>query len=355
MNSALTILAGRTAVAKIRESGFRMEDVALMVGASGGARCLVLNQLDRLLFGRLAKDRSQPLHLLGSSIGSWRFACAAQQDPAAAFERLAVAYAEWASRPDAGRRQVSNDSREILKVIMAENGVEEVLSHPRFRLHIMTVRSRGVTASEQPAVLGAGLLLALVSNALSRKSLGLFFERVLFSDRRDRPPFSEIKDLPARYAPLDQANFMQVLLASGSIPLIMEAVSDIAGAPPGLYRDGGMTDYHFDLSFVETDGVIFYPHFYPFLVPGWFDKKLKRRVSGEALDNLLLVAPSQEFVASLPFGKIPDRTDFRTMDDAQRMPYWRQVVDEGARLADEFQDLVENDLLVDRVVPVLVG
>lgn len=238
---------------------------------------------------------------------------------------------------------------------MAENGVEEVLSHPRFRLHIMTVRSRGVTASEQPAVLGAGLLLALALNAISRKSLGLFFERVLFSDRRDRPPFSEIKDLPARYAPLDQANFMPVLLASGSIPLVMEAVSDIAGAPPGLYRDGGVTDYHFDLSFVETDSVIFYPHFYSFLVPGWFDKKLRRRVSGEALDNLLLVAPSQEFVESLPFGKIPDRTDFKTMDDAQRMPYWKQVVEEGARLADEFQDLVENDLLVDRVVPLLVG
>ena len=201
-------------------------------------------------------------------------------------------------------------STRLLKFMMAENGVEEVLSHPRFRLHIMTVRSRGVTASEQPAVLGAGLLLALALNAISRKSLGLFFERVLFSDRRDRPPFGEIKDLPARYAPLDQANFMPVLLASGSIPLVMEAVSDIAGAPPGLYRDGGVTDYHFDLSFVETDSVIFYPHFYSFLVPGWFDKKLRRRVSGEALDNLLLVAPSQEFVESLPFGKIPDRTDF---------------------------------------------
>ena len=43
------------------------------------------------------------------------------------------------------------------------------------------------------------------------------------------------------------------------------------------------------------------------------------------------------------------------MDDAQRMPYWKQAVEEGARLADEFQDLVENDLLVDRVVPLLVG
>lgn len=354
MQQALAILAGRKALAKIRRHGFTAGDVSLMVGASGGARCLVLNRLDRYVFGHLVQGRARPLHLLGSSIGSWRFACAAQQDPAAAFERLAVAYTEWPSRPHAGRRQVSNDSREILEVMMAGNGVEQVLAHPRFRLHIMTVRSRGVTACEQPAMLGAGLLMALASNALSRKSLGLFFERVLFSDRRDRPPFSEIKDLPSRYAPLEKANFMQVLLASGSIPLVMEAVADIAGAPPGLYRDGGVTDYHFDLSFVKTDGVIFYPHFYPFLVPGWFDKKLGRRVSGEALDNLLLVAPSREFVESLPYGKIPDRTDFKTMDDAQRMPYWKQAVDEGKRLADEFQELVARDLLADRVVPVLL-
>jgi hypothetical protein len=351
MKQALTVLAGKKALARIERDGFKAEDVTLMVGASGGARCLVLNQLDRLLFGRLLKNRSTPLHLLGSSIGSWRFACGAQADPAAAFERLGVAYSGWRSRPGAGPRQFSNDSLAILKVMMSGNGVAEVLAHPRFRLHIVTVRSRRVTAFEQPVLLGAGLLLALASNAVSRKSLGLFFERVLFSDQRDKAPFGEISDIPSCSVPLDQSNFMKALLASGSIPMIMDAVEDISGAPPGLYRDGGVTDYHFDMSFVQTDGLIFYPHYYPFLVPGWFDKKLWRRVSGQQLDNLLLVTPSPEFVENLPFGKIPDRTDFTTMDDAQRLPYWRRVVAEGERLADEFQHLVEKDLVADRLVP----
>ena len=134
MEQALTVLAGRKALAKIQRDGFRPGDVNLMVGASGGARCLVLNRLDRYLFGRWLRDRSKPLHLLGSSIGSWRFACGAQQDPAAAFERFANAYTNWRSPPGADRCQISSDSREILEVMMAENSrpVQAPVSYKRW-------------------------------------------------------------------------------------------------------------------------------------------------------------------------------------------------------------------------------
>ena len=67
MDNTLTILAGASARQKIRQNGFRMEDIGLMIGASGGARCLALNQLDRFLFGHLLNDRADPLHLLFSS------------------------------------------------------------------------------------------------------------------------------------------------------------------------------------------------------------------------------------------------------------------------------------------------
>ena len=72
----------------IRERGLRAEDVDIIPGASGGAKWLALAGLDRFLFGEFfAAERTRPLHLIGSSIGSWRMAAFAQRDPVAALER----------------------------------------------------------------------------------------------------------------------------------------------------------------------------------------------------------------------------------------------------------------------------
>src|SRR5918993_4392491 len=91
--SSLTLLAGPDAYRLVRERGLRAEDVDVLPGASGGAKWLVLAGLDRFLFGEfLQQPRARPLHLIGSSIGSWRMACLAQRDPAAALARGHHAY-----------------------------------------------------------------------------------------------------------------------------------------------------------------------------------------------------------------------------------------------------------------------
>ena len=141
------------------------------------------------------------------------------------------------------------------------------------------------------------------------------------------------------------------LMASGSIPFVVEAVRDIMGAPKGVYRDGGVIDYHFEIPWQYDDGIVLYPHFYGHLVPGWFDKaRERRRVTGDMLDQQLILAPTDEFVASLPNGRIPDRKNFTDMEDSERLPYWRQVVDMSYRMADEFGELCQNqDALMNRL------
>ncbi|MFN9195084.1 MAG: phospholipase, partial [Pseudomonadota bacterium] len=61
-----------------------------------------------------------------------------------------------------------------------------------------------------------------------------------------------------------------------------------------------------------------------------------------ALDNLVVLAPAPEWVAGLPGGKLPDRSDFRRFgdDEARRMAVWRRALAESRRLADEFADAV---------------
>ena len=93
MSSALSLRAGPDALRIIRERGLRAEDVDVVPGASGGAKWLVLAGLDRFLFGEFFQaPRARPLHLIGSSIGSWRMAAFAQRDPVAALERAHQAY-----------------------------------------------------------------------------------------------------------------------------------------------------------------------------------------------------------------------------------------------------------------------
>src|SRR5512145_2930232 len=88
MRPSLTLRAGPDALRLIRERGLRAEDVDVVPGASGGAKWLVLGGIDRWVFGQfLRAPRTRPMHLIGSSIGSWRMACLMQRDPVAALER----------------------------------------------------------------------------------------------------------------------------------------------------------------------------------------------------------------------------------------------------------------------------
>ena len=90
---ALTLRAGPDALRLLRERGLRAEDVDIVPAASGGPKWLAIAGLDRFLFGEfLAAPRTRPMHLIGSSIGSWRMACLAQRAPLAALERAQHSY-----------------------------------------------------------------------------------------------------------------------------------------------------------------------------------------------------------------------------------------------------------------------
>ena len=89
-------------------------------------------------------------------------------------------------------------------------------------------------------------------------------------------------------------------------------VKDIVGARPGMYRDGGLIDYHFDVDLTQVHedgqtGLTLYPHFSHTPRAGWFDKKLNRPVDASHYDHTVMLVPSEDFIAKLPYGKIPDR------------------------------------------------
>ena len=348
----LVFRAGAGAFDMIQRNGFAIDRIGTIAGASGGAKWLVLSQLDRAILTNIVPRLKGPVHLVGTSIGAWRFACYAQSDPCAAIERFEHAYIEqqYSDAPDI--HEVTAKSREILSELLGENGVTDILRHPVFRTHLMTVRARHIAASEHRLILAASLMVAASLNAISRSTLAWFFERALFFDARDLPPFFDIDGFHLQRVMIRQDNLEDAIVATGSIPLVLSGVKDIAGARPGIYRDGGVIDYHLDLPQSDPERLTLYPHFFDRIVPGWFDKKLTwRRPNPAHMDRTVLISPSTEFVSRLPNGKIPDRTDFENYTPADRIRIWRTVVAACEALAEEFNDVIEKGELEARLTP----
>ena len=357
MKTKLVILAGARALKKVRTAGLSPGDVKMVAGAAGGPKWLILGQLDRFLFGEWFKDRTDTLFLLGSSIGSWRFAAASRRRPVAAIDHFESAYIHQAYTTKPSPGEVTLKSRAILEAYLGEKGVAEVLAHPFQRLNLFTVRSRHLLADDRKVPLALGLVGAVCANVVRRRGLNLFFRQTLFSDRRSILPLEQTNSFRVSRANLSGANLKEALLASGSIPYVMQGIRDIPGAPRGVYRDGGALDYHLDIPYgLKGRGLVLFPHYTDRIIPGWLDKKLPwRKPSPDNLTDVLLVAPSPEFVSRLPLGKISDRNDFYRFagDDQGRFDYWQKIADAGKELAEDFMEAVTSGSIQERVRPLL--
>lgn len=352
---ALTFHAGPLALAQIRAQGLRAQDVAIVPAAAGGPKGLIFQALDQWVFGDWLPQAPRERSLIGSSIGAWRMAAACQRDPAKAFARLGELYAgQRYSCTKPSQQEVD----EVVQTLLGEfvrGHEDDIVHHPHHRLHVLAVRGR--RALEAPAHRYAelrGFASAALHNMGSRAWLGRLMERVVIGDWRAPAPWlrERFDSFTTHFSTLTRDNLASGLLASGTLPLIMKAVTGIAELPPGSYWDGGIIDYNLALPYARAAGehkgdLVLYPHFTSHIVPGWLDKGLPWRRAARGpnrswLDNVLIVAPSEEFLRTLPRGKLPDRSDFKFhgLDHDQRIRNWQRAIGEGERLRDELADFV---------------
>lgn len=332
--------AGPGAIRHIRERGLARGDIRCVPAAAGGPKGLALLPLDRLLLREWLQG-TEPVEFVGASIGAWRMAALAQPDGTSALDRLQHAYVHgqcYTARP--GTAEVSGACRRIAQAV---RGAGALAWREGASLSIVTARARG-PLHDRDDKLAFGR--AVLSNAISRARLARYLERVVFragaaSQLFGRGPFDAFGLVTV---PLDHGNAEDALLASGTIPLVAAPVRDIAGAPPGNYWDGALVDYHLLLPYPRLDttrrgGIVFYPHFNEHVIPGWLDKHLPwRRAPGAHpwFADMLLVAPSPAFLATLPHGKLPERQDFYRYgaDHAGRIRAWETAIAECGRFAE---------------------
>tara|TARA_R110002167_G_scaffold142953_4_gene332061 strand:- start:18190 stop:19266 length:1077 start_codon:yes stop_codon:yes gene_type:complete len=349
----LEIYAGKNALKTIQEHGFKQELFTNFLGASGGPKWFSLFGLDKYLFGDFFKDRTTELNLIGSSAGAFRAACLAQNNPVEAIDRLAEKYAHTVYNGKPSVEDISNSAIEMLDHLFGKTGINETINNTVFKAHFIVAKSKGLTSYENKLIQGAGLLASILLNKVDRKLLAFQYERYIYRPSSSQIIINDPYYFSNHYIDFTKENIGSALLASGSIPMVMSGIQNIHGSPKGMYRDGGIIDYHFDFSLENksienknnTQGLTLYPHFSAKPKAGWFDKNSSRQVQPKSYENTVLVVPSAKFVELLPFSKIPDRSDFQNLDANTRINYWLTVLSETDRLAVSLNEfIVKQDL-----------
>lgn len=343
---SISIQAGTEALEHIRNYGLRAADIDIIPGAAGGPKGIGLCGLDQAIFGQFLPQAVKKRTYIGSSVGSWRFAAIAAHGAQRGPELLSHLYNNIGFYKGMSARQVSESCQNMLNQLV-DGKTSQLIEHPDMHLVVMMVKCKRLLATDRLLPLALALTGVYGSNLLSRRTLGLFMQRCYAYNHVQDQRLASIHDsseFGSQHIVMNHHNLMDILMASASVPLVMHGVADIASASKGMYRDGGMIDYHLDLPY-NSQGLVLYPHFSNRITPGWFDKSVKwRRQNPLNHRRTVLISPSASYLASLPMQRLPERKDFHVFAnrDEERKKIWQIAIAESQRMGDEFLELVER-------------
>lgn len=350
----IRVMAGKKAYEIIKDGGFNFDLITSYFGPAAGPRWLVAAGFDLSLLNSGLMGRVKPVTLIGSSAGAWRFAAWVQPEAEKCYRTLMKSYIDIGYDRHDTPRTILDSMIGLVDSYVEDDALSFALADKRYRLAIITARMKNLAAASGHLTRKLGIGLAFLANAISREWLYHFAQRVIFYSGPKPPFFCLNKDFRGVHVPLTEQNFKAALLASGAIPLVVEGIADIYGAPRGRYQDGGLVDYHLTHNYAPNGELTLFFHHQERIIPGWLDQKLKkRRVEGSILDNVLMVFPTEEIIARMPDGKVPDRTDFITYlgNPEPRKRNWLKAVELTSTLGEEFLELVAGNRLSRVVEP----
>jgi hypothetical protein len=349
----IRIKAGKQVYKLLRSGAFDWNLVTSYFAPATGPRWLIATGFDLALLKNDLLARSRPVTLIGASAGAWRFAAWVQPEPEKSYRALMDAYSAITYTRADTPATILQSMQDVINAYIEDDALSFALTNKKYRLAVITARAKNLISSEIGAIQKLGLGICFLLNAASRSNIYHFAERVVFYNGPKPPPFCLRPDFRGRFVLLTEINFKHAVMASGAIPAVIAGVRNIFGAPAGIYRDGGLIDYHLTQNYAAKDNeiILFFNH-QERIIPGWLDKKLSyRQVPAHILDNVLMVYPSEEFIASLPGGKVPDRDDFATFVDrpSERINNWLQAIRQAEPLGEQFLELVESKKIGDVV------
>ncbi len=347
----ICIRAGKNVYEVIRAGGFDFDNVTTYVGGAPGPRWLVASGFDIPLLKSGVLGNKLPVVLAGASSAAMRFAAWMQPEPEKSYKDLLDAYIDMnftrRDKPETVRKSILD----LIDHYIDDDALPFALNNKKYRLAVITARSRNLAASNIRWLLGLGLGACFICNLMNQDTAGWFFQRVVFHNIPVQPYFCLNPNFKGHAITLNEFNFKYALLASAALPMASSGVKDIYGAPGGMYRDGGLTDYHLNQRYSARKGAItlLFNH-QQRIIPAWLDKHISsHRPPLECLEDVLMVYPSGNFIQQLPYGKLPDRRDFKSYADnpSKRMRDWRRAVSVSPCLGEEFLEIVDSGRLAE--------
>ncbi|HEX7416355.1 MAG TPA: hypothetical protein VF305_04150 [Smithellaceae bacterium] len=278
----IRIKAGKRAYKIIKDGGFKFDSVSTYFGPAVGPRWLLASGFDLTLLKGEFLGRSRAVNLVGSSAGAWRFAAWLQPEASQCYQKLLDAYINTRYFRKDNPSSVLEKFTGLVNEYLEDDALPFALTNKKYRLTIITARARGLLASEIQWLQKLGLAACYLFNRISRNNIYHFAERIVFHNSSMPPSFCLQPQFRGRYVRINEINFKYAVMASGAIPLVVAGVHNIYGAPRGIYRDGGLIDYHLTHQFAakENETVLFFHH-QERIIPGWLDKNLIHRVPDE--------------------------------------------------------------------------
>lgn len=347
--------AGPRALARLRKEGLRPQDVRVLVGPASGPKWLVFPGVDRALMehGFGVPRKGQPHRLLvGSSAGSWRMLALAARHPHQTYERLIDGYVSQTFPMPVRAKDVTPAFRRMLSEVFSDDDLAAITSHANADVAIHVTRVFDPYPWSIRAAQIAAIAMGIAVHRVWTGAVMHMARRVLAHTRPDR--FGA--KFRGTVIPLTPSGIRETALASGTIPVYMQPIRDVPGAPRGTYVDGGLADYHIRQAYTSPgEGITLLPHYQEAVQSCWFDRATPHReTSNGALADVLQLYPSPAWIRSLPGGKVPDRDDFFLFAKAhgERIRRWNETVSRSEELGEQLRRDLETGNFVDRLSPI---
>jgi hypothetical protein len=154
----LKIKAGKTARKVIQDGGFSLDAIRTYCGPATGPRWLAASGFDLSLLRAAVLGRTWPVLLVGASAGAWRFAAWIQPEAEKSYANLMDAYTEAVYTKRDTPATISAILERILNTAIDDDAAPFALAHRRYRLAVITARSRHLIASERLWIQYTGLV-----------------------------------------------------------------------------------------------------------------------------------------------------------------------------------------------------
>ena len=160
-----------------------------VISAAAGPRWLAASGFDLALIKHGVLGRSRPVSLIGASAGAWRFAAWVQPEPEKSYRTLMEKYITTIYTRADTAATVLKSLHTIIDSYLEDDALPFAMANKQYRLAVLTVRSKHLVASELKVIQALGLGLFFLFNALNRRAMHRFFERVVFYQGAKPPSF----------------------------------------------------------------------------------------------------------------------------------------------------------------------